>query len=128
MPIALVMQRPAIPASLPRAAIENKVVIKMAMAPRISRFRRSQRLVIQSVYHIYSRPLTIDGRKKGCSSPNLGSHIDLQMQIIQKPSFDRKRADGDDPLKQVAKVGIDRRARVGLHTPQVAGGIKVLYR
>ena len=50
--IALVIHRPARPASLVKVDIENNMVIKTAKAPKASKFRRSQRFVIQKLYLI----------------------------------------------------------------------------
>jgi hypothetical protein len=50
--IALVIQRPARPAPFVKVDIENNVVIKTATAPKESKFKRSQRFVIQKLYHI----------------------------------------------------------------------------
>jgi hypothetical protein len=51
--MALVIHKPAQPAPPDNEPIENKVVIRTADAPRASKLRRSHRLVIQNVYHIY---------------------------------------------------------------------------
>jgi hypothetical protein len=51
--IALVMHRPARPASFVKVDIENNDVIKTDKAPKASKFRRSQRFVIQKLYHIW---------------------------------------------------------------------------
>lgn len=50
--IALVIQRPAVPAeTYPDSA--NKVVINTARPPSVSKLSKSHRLVIQKLYHIY---------------------------------------------------------------------------
>ena len=46
-PTALIMHRPARPAWFVKVDIENNVVIKTDKAPKASKFRRSQRFVIQ---------------------------------------------------------------------------------
>jgi hypothetical protein len=50
--IADVIQRPAIPAST-RPDKANRVVTSTDKAPRASKFSKSQRFVIQKLYHIY---------------------------------------------------------------------------
>ena len=47
------MHKPARPASFVKVDIENNVVIKTDKAPKVSKFKRSQRFVIQKLYHIW---------------------------------------------------------------------------
>ena len=50
--IADVIQRPAVPADT-RPDKANRVVTSTDKAPRVSKFSKSQRFVIQKLYHIY---------------------------------------------------------------------------
>lgn len=51
-PIALVIHKPAQPASLVKVEIENSMVNRTAKAPKASKFKSNQRFVIQKEYHI----------------------------------------------------------------------------
>jgi hypothetical protein len=50
--IADVIQRPAMPADT-RPDSANRVVMSTDKAPRVSKFSKSQRFVIQKLYHIF---------------------------------------------------------------------------
>jgi hypothetical protein len=52
--IALVIHKPARPAPFVKVATEKSVVTRTDIAPRASKFRRSQRFVIQNEYHIFN--------------------------------------------------------------------------
>lgn len=56
--IAEVIHIPAVPA-LTKPESANSVVMSTATAPRQSKFRSSQRFVIQKLYHIYVRQVFV---------------------------------------------------------------------
>ena len=65
--IALVIHKPARPAPFVKVATEKSVVTRTDKAPSASKFRRSQRFVIQNEYHIFnivSHRWTCEKRKK----------------------------------------------------------------
>ena len=53
------MHRPTRPASFVKVDIENNVAIKTEKAQKASKFIRSQRFVIQKLYHILKAKLVI---------------------------------------------------------------------
>ncbi len=59
--------------------------------------------------------------------PHLRRRVDLHVQVVQETLLRGERAHGDDALQQLAEVGEDGRACVGLHAPQVTPGVEVSY-
>jgi len=96
--IADVIQIPATPADA-RPDKANRVVTSTDRAPRASKFSKSQRFVIQKLYHIY----LFVSRQKQTRIRNmmlyLSSQINFRVKAIKESLFGRKRADCDNALK-----------------------------
>lgn len=93
--IALVMQRPAVPAeTYPESA--NNVVINTARPPSVSKLSNSHRFVIQKLYHICIHALT--SCRDEPRNTGLCRHVDLTVQIIQKSTLRRECANGHNTI------------------------------
>jgi len=57
--------------------------------------------------------------------PHLRGSIDLQEEVIQEPLLGRECANSNDALRQLSKIGIDRRAGIGLHPAEILDGVEV---
>jgi hypothetical protein len=94
--IADVMQIPAVPADT-RPDSANKVVTSTDKAPRASKFSKSQRLVIQKLYHIC--PSVSEWNQTMMMCAYLSGQINLRVKGIKESFLGGKCADRDNTLK-----------------------------